>query len=123
MKSFLILILLLALAAAAFFTRPSKDDFEQYVVTQSTAGDTNFFSAGWDKMQAENFVNSVQFNDRYLWVDVEQNGNSIYTGAFAHWFNRAAVKADIDTVKKQAGDASDTVSKEIDKGIDNIKQH
>jgi hypothetical protein len=119
MKSFIILILVVALAAAAFFTRPSKDDFEKYVVTQSTAGDTNFFSAGWDKMQAENFVNNVQFNDRFLWVDVQQNGTSIYTGAFAHWFNRAAVKADIDSVKKQAGTVSDTVNK----GLDTIKQH
>jgi hypothetical protein len=119
MKSFLIVILLLALAAAAFFTRPSKDDFEKYVVAQSTAGDTNFFSAGWDKMQAEHFVNNVQFNDRYLWVDVEQNGASIYTGAFAHWFNRATVKADIDTVKQKASDVSDTVGK----GLDTIKQH
>jgi len=119
MKSLLIIILFLALVAAAFFTRPSKDDFEKYVVAKSTVADTNFFSAGWDKMRAENFISSVQFNDRFLWMDVEQNGTSIYTGAFGHWFNRATVQADIDSVKKQASDVSDTVSK----GIDAAKQH
>ncbi len=119
MKSLIIFVLLVALCGAAFFTRPSKADFENYVVQQSTKGDTNFFSAGWDKMQAESFVNNVQFNDRYLWVDVQQNGTTIYTGAFSHWFNRATVKADLDTVKEKAGDVSNTVQK----GLEQIKQH
>lgn len=119
MKSILILILVVALSAAAIFTRPSKADFENYIVQQSTKGDTNFFSAGWDKMQAESFVKDVEFNDRFLWVDVQQNGTTIYTGAFSHWFNRAAVKADIDAVKQKASDASTTVQK----GLDQIKQH
>lgn len=119
MKTLLILILVVALSSAAFFTRPSRADFETFIVQQSTRGDTNFFSTGWDKMQAESFAKSVDFNDRFLWVDVQQNGTTIYTGAFSHWFNRAAVKADLDAAKQKASDAGTT----LQKGLDQLKQH
>ncbi len=119
MKSFIILILVVALAAAAYFTRPSKADFQNYIVQKSTSGDTNFFSAGWDKMQAQSFADSVDLSDRYLWVDIQQNGTTIYTGAFGHWFNRATVKADVDTLKSKAS----AVGATLQQGLDNIKQH
>jgi hypothetical protein len=119
MKSLLILILLVALGAAAFFTRPTKDDFERYVVAESTKGDTNVFSAGWDKMQSENFVNSLTFKNHLLWVDVQQNGQTVYTGAFSHWFNRATVQADLNTAKQTAGSVANTVGQ----GIDAIKSN
>ena len=81
MKSLIILILLVALGAAAFYTRPSKTDFKNYIVAQSTASDKNIFSQGWDKIRRESFVDKVQFNDRLLWIDVQQNGQTIYTAA------------------------------------------
>jgi len=119
MKSLLIVILAVALAAAAYFTRPSKADFQNYIVQKSTSGDTNFFSAGWDKMQAESFANSVDFSDKLLWVDIQQNGTTIYTGAFGHWFNRATVKADIDNAKAKAS----TIGSTLQQGLDTLKQH
>jgi hypothetical protein len=119
MKSFIIVILVVALAAAAYFTRPSKADFQNYVVAKSTSGDTNFFSAGWDKMQAENFANSVNISDKLLWVDVQQDGTTIYTGAFGHWFNRATVKADVDNLKDKAS----TVGASLQNDLNSLKQH
>jgi hypothetical protein len=113
MKSFIIIVLLVALGAAAYFTRPSKEQFADYIVQQSTKGDTNVFSAGWDKMRAESFVDGIDFKDRLLWVDVQQNGQTIYTGAFSHWFNRATVQADIDSAKQKAQAVETSVSQSV----------
>ena len=38
--------------------------------------------------------------DRLLWVDVQRNGQTVYTGAFAHWWQRSsATPAAAPTVK------------------------
>ena len=99
MKSILILILSLALASAAFFTRPTRADFKNYIVQQGTKGDGNVFAKGWDEYQAKNFADNCDFKDRFLWVDVQKDGQSVYTGAFSHWFDRAALKEKIENAK------------------------
>ncbi len=97
MKSFIIFALLAGLGAAAFFTRPSQADFQKFLVTKATNDDHNIFSKGWDEMRAKGFANSCTYNDRYLWVNVQKNGNTLYTGAFGHFFDTGAVA---DEVKK-----------------------
>lgn len=101
MKSTLIVVLLIALLGAAFYTRPSEADFTRYFESRQTAGDSNMVKAGWDQLKADQFVKGCTFNDRLLWVDVQKDGRTIYTGAFSHWFSRAQVANDIATAKQK----------------------
>lgn len=101
MKSFIIVVLFVALLAAAFFTRPTQADFDRYITQQKTAGQTNLIKEGWAQIQANQYVQGCTFNDRLLWVDVQRNGRTIYTGAFGHWFNRAQVAGDVDAAKEK----------------------
>jgi hypothetical protein len=101
MKSFIILVLSIGLLAAAYFTRPSQADFDRYVTEQKTTGQTGLLKVGWAQLQADQFARTCTFNDRLLWVDVQQNGKTIYTGAFGHWFNRAKVAGDVNAAKQK----------------------
>lgn len=101
MKTFIILLLSVALLAAAFFTRPSQADFGRYINEQKTAGQSGLLKTTWAQVQADQFVQGCTYNDRFLWVDVQRGGQTIYTGAFGHWFNRASVSADVNAVKQK----------------------
>lgn len=102
MKSTIIFILLLALLAAAFFTRPTEADFKRYVSEKQTQGDTNVLKAGWDQFQADQLSKSCTFRDRILWTDVQQDGKTIYTGAFSHWFSRDAATTELKKLQNKA---------------------
>lgn len=97
MKNFIILALFVGLGAAAYFTRPNQAEFTQYIVDQSTSDDHNIFSKGWDSARARSFADSCTFADHYLWVNVNKNGKTLYSGGFGHWFNTGAIA---DEVKK-----------------------
>jgi hypothetical protein len=99
MKSAIIFLLLVALLGAATFTKPSEDDFKRFVVAKATQADSNIIKAGWDQYQADSFVKNCTFNNRILWMNVQQDGKTIYTGAFSHWFNRADVAKQMNKVK------------------------
>ena len=109
MKSLLIFVLVLALAAAAFFTRPTSEDFKRYVRENTqivdgkpTGGQTvldkigdklKTFSAGAvNRSAADIFLEQVEYDNYYLWTNVKKDGQVIYTGAFNHWFERSAAK-------------------------------
>jgi hypothetical protein len=86
-KTILIILLTLALAAAAFFTRPSQADFDAYVKSQLPDQPRGF----WDKVlnkkpASERFLDGCAFKDRFVYVQVEKDGQVIYTGAFDHFF-------------------------------------
>ena len=104
MRNLLILVLLLALLAVTFFTRPNKADFERYIRENATVTNaqpdkslgqqiaeqfkTVIAHAGKDATIAE-FLNSVQYENDYLWTNVKsKDGQPLYTGAFGHWFKR-----------------------------------
>jgi hypothetical protein len=101
MKKLIIFVLFLGLLAAAFLTRPSQADFKQYITDQTTHGENNLLKVSWDQFKADQFVKSCTFNDRLLWVDVQKNGQTLYTGAFGHWFSRAAIADEINNAKHQ----------------------
>ena len=102
MKSAIIFVLLIALVAAAALTKPGEDDFKRFIVGQSTQSDSNILKAGWDQYKADEFIKKCTFNNRILWTTVQQDGKTIYTGAFSHWFNRDEVAKHIQTVEKDA---------------------
>src|SRR5687767_281711 len=95
MKTFLIVLLAVALLAAACFTRPDEQNFRDHLARSRTPrgqGDAQGatpFRRAMAEMEAEDFANACEFKDRLLWVDVQRDGKTIYTGAFAHWFKYA----------------------------------
>jgi len=98
MRTFLILVLSLALLAAAFATRPGKREFVLHLLDSSGSG------SGWNGGavdSADRFARSVAFRDRWLWTDVEKDGKVIYTGLFAHWVPRGV------TLEKSVPSTSD----------------
>ena len=87
-KSLVILALLVALLAAAFFTRPSEASYQQLVREKMTADAGNFFEKLLLDRRINGYLDDCEFHDRYLWVDVTRDRQTIYTGAFNHWFER-----------------------------------
>ena len=102
MKSAIILLLFLALLGGAALSRPTQDDFKNYITKQYTQADKNLLSAGFDQFQADAFFNSCTFNNRIVWTDVQKDGKTIYSGAFAHWFSRAEIAKDVNKAKTEA---------------------
>ena len=99
MKTAIMFLLSIALCAAAFFTRPSEADFKQYIINQKTQGDSNVLKQGLDEYRAEAFLKQCTFNNRVLWTDVQQDGKTVYTGAFSHWFNRGTIKTEVQSLE------------------------
>ena len=115
MKKLLILVLLIGLLAAAFFTRPQdpKTNFTNYLVDKTSKGDS-VIPAAWNSMLASQFADRCIYKDRFLWVDVVYNDKTVYTGAFSHWFNRAELKHeaqdDIQKAKEKIDQTADKLS-------------
>lgn len=93
MKTFLILILSAALGAAAFFTRPSEADFQEWVASRLPRDQRSLPERIFGlPSTAERYLHGLVFRDRYLWVQVENaEGQIVFTGAFDHWFDRSRV--------------------------------
>ena len=92
-KSLLILILLLALAAGAFLTRPTPEDFNNYVHQQfqsQSKGDT--ISKVTAQLQADNYLKHTTVQNRFLWSSVQKDGKTACIGAFGHWWGDIAKK-------------------------------
>jgi hypothetical protein len=113
MKTAIILVLFFALLAAAFFTRPDQHDFKSFIVKQQTKSDTNDFKKAIDQQIGEKFADHCQLKDRLLWVDVQREGKTIYTGAFAHWFNRAEVKSELQKMEDKSRDNLDKLDQKV----------
>ena len=105
MKSLIVLLLALALAAALFLTRPQKADFEKYVrdnpqvaagqpgkTITDTIGDKlrTFGPSAAPKSPQDAYLESCTFENRFLWTNVKKDGKLVYTGAVGHWFQRGA---------------------------------
>jgi hypothetical protein len=89
MKTLFILILLIALVGGAVLSKPSQKDFAVMIRQKMSAekGDNLLkviFSGGKDK--TERYLQGCTFKDRGVWMDVERDGQRVYTGAFGHWF-------------------------------------
>ena len=109
MKSLLILLLVLALSAALFLTRPTKADFEKFVredstivggkptggptVTDTVRDKLRTFSgtaAATTKSPADLYLEACTYENRVLWTNVKKDGQVVYTGFVNHWFERDA---------------------------------
>lgn len=92
-KIALILVLFLALLAAAFATRPSQQSFEDFYAQQAAKGQQGVVRQTLGDAIGREYAKSFTYNDHYLWVDVQKDGKTAFTGAFSHWFLRDASAA------------------------------
>jgi hypothetical protein len=98
LKSLLIFVLAVVLAAAAVFTRPNEASFHDYLTgarsrTSASVDVPRAFATPLGESDAERYADRCTFADRILWVDVRgTDGRVLYTGAFGHWFPHAAAR-------------------------------
>jgi hypothetical protein len=92
MKTLLILVLLVGLLAATFFTRPSRASFDAYVQAQVIGGQRGTVHQALrglaKNISADGYLRTVTFHDHILWTTIEQDGRPQYVGAYGHWFKR-----------------------------------
>ena len=91
-KSILIVLLSVALAAAAFLTRPNEASFRAAVREhiKSQHPQNNPFQSFVVDFKVEAYMSQVQYKDRYLFASIEKDGQTLYSGAFGHWFGSPA---------------------------------
>lgn len=99
MKSFLITFLATALAAAAFYTRPGRRELLFHLIDSQTEQASRSWRKG-DLEKADKVAKSLTIHDRILWMEAEKDGQVIYTGAFAHWFENNPSEAKNDKSEK-----------------------
>ena len=87
-KTLLIIILAVVLAAGAFLSRPNQADFKTFIEQKTKTSGGSLVEKVWGQLNTDSYIKSCTFNDRLLWVDVQKDGKTIYTGAFNHWFAR-----------------------------------
>jgi len=88
MRSFIILVLLAALAAAMAFTKPNEADFKQYVLQRVQESADNKLEQFTAALQVKGFLDSCTYQNYYLWSTISKDGKVIYVGALSHWFAR-----------------------------------
>ena len=99
MKSFIIMCLAAALTAAAFYTRPGQRELVFYLIdAQAQKADRSWRKS--DAEKADKLARNITIRDRLLWVEAEKDGQVIYTGAFAHWFENTPRDAKGDKPEK-----------------------
>ena len=94
LKTLLIFLLGLTLAAAAFFTRPSDASFKDYLTSARprTAASLSLrkpFNSAMSDSDADRYVQSCTVADRFLWVEIRRDGKTLFTGVFGQWFPHA----------------------------------
>jgi hypothetical protein len=89
MKTLVILILAVVLCGGAFLSRPDQEQFKSFVTDRLAKGSTNPLSRFFAKTKADQYVRDVEFKDRLLWVDVQKDGKTVFTGAFSTWFEHS----------------------------------
>ncbi len=106
MKKLLILILLAALCAGAYVSKPNhpKESLIRYMERTEQK----------NSLTAQLTAETSEFQDRYLWIDVKQDGKIIYTSLFHRWINRAqvkdALKRDVDAAKQKAEETREKIA-------------
>jgi hypothetical protein len=92
MKTLLIVILALLLCGGAFLSRPNQQQFKAYLTSRYAKGSTNPVSHFLSGAYADQFIRESEFKDRLLWVDVQKDGKTVYTGAFSTWFEHSGTE-------------------------------
>lgn len=88
MKNALIVILSMALAVGAFLSRPTEDDFDEFVQAHGIR-DQRPWPAKLLRPSSKrrNPLTGAEFCDRVLWVEIRKDGKTLYAGLFNHWWD------------------------------------
>lgn len=104
MKNFLIIVLALGLAGAAFLTRPDREEFERFLSERQKDSTESAVAAIFKKDKKSDDRkhkgpkvdlddDDIEFKDFYLWTVVrEKSGKTLYTGVFDRWIDNELVK-------------------------------
>ena len=89
MKNVLIGMLSLALALAAFLTRPTEADFKSFVRNHVEHQKVGGVDLPGRRASAEPSLAKAQFKDCWLWVEVTVDGKTLFAGVFSHWWDKS----------------------------------
>ena len=93
MKNFLIIVLALGLTAAAFLTRPDREEFDRYLAKRDIPiKSASAFDRLFDKKSQQASKDDVEFKDFYLWSIVQKDGKTLYTGVFDTWVDNQQIR-------------------------------
>ena len=92
MKNALLVILSMALAIGAFLSRPTEDDFRDFVASAGNRDqrqEPRAASARGARAQRQrNPLEGAEFCDRILWVEIhDKDGKTLFAGVFSHWWD------------------------------------
>ncbi len=94
MKSLIILVLLAALVAGLFISKPTQADFTVFIKTQNapaqpqTMGDLGKTILGGIIGDAQ--AATLVYDDHVLWATEDKDGQAQYIGAFGHWWKKSS---------------------------------
>lgn len=74
MKSLIIILLLIVLAAVLWLTRPSEASFHSMIHSQSTH-------------QSDTYLADCAYHNHFVFSTVTRKGKTIFVGVVAHWFD------------------------------------
>lgn len=100
MKSFIILLLLLVIAAGSALSKPSPDDFKSFIKDRAQKGQTSLISNLGADAYADAYTQDCQFKNRIFWETVTRDNKDIYVGCFSHWFGDAQLQDIKQELKK-----------------------
>jgi hypothetical protein len=89
MKNALIGMLTLALALAAFLTRPTEGDFKAFVREHADRQKRGGTDLPGHQASAEPSLAKADFKDYWLWVEVNVDGKTVFAGLFNHWWDKS----------------------------------
>ncbi len=85
-KSLLVVLLLLVLAAGAALSRPSEQSFENWYRANAQPPKQNVIEKIFSGDPLDHYLKECTYKNRIFWAEVDYNGQSAYTGVFSHWW-------------------------------------
>ena len=86
MKTLVILLLAVVLAAGAFLSRPSEESFRSFSAAATEKTHDTPIGTVTIKMDPTGIGEEFTYKDRFLFAVVEKDGQTEYVGLFGNWF-------------------------------------
>ena len=87
-KTLVIVALLVVLGLGMMLTRPSEQSFKDWYHARAQTQSGNFIEKLFKGGSINAYLDNCTYKNRLLWADVEKDGQTVYSGAFNHWFAR-----------------------------------
>ncbi len=90
-KSLLVVLLLLVLAARAALSRPSEQSFENWYRAKREPPKQNVIEKIFNGDPVDHYLKECTYKNRIFWAEVDYKGEPTYTGVFSHWWGTLPV--------------------------------